>query len=389
MITAYIVGAVRTAVGKPGGRLGEWHPADMAGEMLNALVGRTGIDPTAIDDVIMGFAGGGNDHGFQIGRGAVLSSRLPESVPAVTIDRHSGSSQQAIHFAAQAILSGAQDVVIAAGVESATSRRAGSSNPRANELDYAARKSPGQEERYPGIAFSHLAGAEIMAKKYGLARADLDAFAVESHRRATSAADAGAFAEEIVALRVKSPHGLTLHRRDETICPNASWETFAAASSLRHGGDITAANTSQICDGASAVMIVSERALRDHDLTPLVRIHALAITAGDPVIMFEEPLFATEKALARAGLKIGDIDLYEVHETFAPVPIAWLRHLDADPERLNIHGGAIALGHPLGASGTGMMATLVHALHRHGRKFGLQAMGDGGGHANVLIIERL
>lgn len=389
MTTAYIVDAVRTAGGKRGGKLTEWHPADMAGEMLNALVDRTGIDPMAIDDVILGCVNPAIDRGFQIGRGAVLASRLPESVPAVTIDRHCGSSQQAIHFAAQAILSGMQHVVIAAGVESSSPASKEASRPPAHAPENPIRKSPKQEERYPGIVFSHLTGADLMAKKYNLTRADLDAYAVESHRRAAHAADAGAFDQEIIGLRVNAPTGTLLHHHDEAIRADASCEAFAAAPILRQGGFTTAANASEICDGASAVMIVSERALRDHDLTPLVRIHALAVTAGDPVIMFEEPLFATEKALARAGLKIGDIDLFEVHETFASIPVAWLRYLHADPEKLNIHGGAIALGHPLGASGTRLMTTLIHALHRHGRKYGLQTMAEGSGLANVTIIERL
>jgi acetyl-CoA C-acetyltransferase len=385
MAEAYIVAALRTAGGRRGGRLAGWHPADMAGAMLDAVVARTGIDPATIDDVVMGCVSQGGEQGSQIGRGAVLASGLPESVPAVTIDRQCGSSQQAIQFAAQAVLSGTQDVVIAAGVESMTRVPMGSTAALFAEAGLGAAKSPRQEARYPGIRFSQFMGAEMMAKKHGLSRDDLDAYALESHRRAAAATMRGDFADEIVPLAV----GDEQHAVDEGIRFDASAEGIAAVKPLKEGGVITAANASQICDGASAVMVVSDAALRTHGLVPLARIHNLTVTAGDPVIMLEEPLFATDRALRRAGLSIDDIDLYEVNEAFAPVPLAWLKHIGADPDRLNVNGGAIALGHPLGASGAKLMATLVHALGKRGGRYGLQTMCEGGGTANVTIIERL
>jgi acetyl-CoA C-acetyltransferase len=250
-------------------------------------------------------------------------------------------------------------------------------------------KSPGMEAHYPGIQFSQFSGAEAIARKHGCTRADLDAFALESHRRAAAATDRGDFADEIVALEIDTPEGKMLHDADEGIRRDATLESIGAVKLLQEGGMISAANASQICDGASAALIVSEQALKDFGLTPKARIHNLTVTAGDPVIMLEEPLFATERALKRAGLNIADIDLYEVNEAFAPVPLAWLKHLGADPARLNVNGGAIALGHPLGASGTKLMATLIHALARRGGRYGLQTMCEGGGIANVTIVECL
>ncbi|MET0247409.1 MAG: acetyl-CoA C-acetyltransferase [Sphingomonas sp.] len=387
--TAYIVEAVRTAGGRRGGRLAGWHPADMAGEVLNQLVDRTGIDPAAIDDVVMGCVSQGGEQGFQVGRGAVLASRLPESVPAVTIDRQCGSSQQAIQFAAQAVMSGTQDVVIAAGVESMTRVPMGSTGMLFAQAGLGKAKSPRQEERYPGVQFSQFMGAEMMARKHGFTRTDLDAYALESHRRAAAATERGDFAREIVALEIETPDGPAIHDRDEGIRADSTIESIGSVKLLAEGGMISAANASQICDGASGVLIVSEAALKQHGLTPLARIHTLTVSGGDPVIMLEEPLFATERALKRAGLSIDDIDLYEVNEAFASVPLAWAKHVGADPERMNVNGGAIALGHPLGASGTKLMATLVHALHRRDKRYGLQTMCEGGGIANVTIVERL
>jgi acetyl-CoA C-acetyltransferase len=387
--TAYIVEAVRTAGGRRGGRLAGWHPADMAGEVLNAVADRSGIDPAAIEDVIMGCVSQGGEQGFQVGRNAVLASRLPESVPAVTIDRQCGSSQQAIQFAAQAVLSGTQDVVIAAGVESMTRVPMGSTGMLFAQAGLGGPKSPKQEARYPGVQFSQFMGAEMMARKHGFDRATLDAYALESHRRAAAATERGDFDAEIVPLEVETPEGLVLHARDEGIRYDATAESIGSVKLLAEGGMISAANASQICDGASAVLIVSEAALKAHGLTPLARIHNLTVTGGDPVIMLEEPLFATDKALKRAGMSIDEIDLYEVNEAFAPVPLAWLKHVGGDPAKLNVNGGAIALGHPLGASGTKLMATLVHALHKRGLRYGLQTMCEGGGLANVTIIERL
>ena len=389
MPEAYIVEAVRTAGGRRGGRLAGWHPADMAAQTLNAVLSRSGIDPAAIEDVIMGCVSQGGEQSFQVGRGAVLASTLPTSVPAVTIDRQCGSSQQAVQFAAQAVMSGTQDVVIASGVESMTRVPMGSTGMLFAQAGLGKAKSPAQEERFPGIQFSQFAGAQMIADKWGFSREDCDAFALESHRRAAAATEQGAFKAEIVGLEVDTPEGTICHDRDEGIRYDATMDSIGSVKLLQEGGVISAANASQICDGASAVLVVSERALKDHGLTPLARIHTLTVTGGDPVIMLEEPLFATEKALKRAGMSIADIDLYEVNEAFATVPLAWLKHLGADHARLNVNGGAIALGHPLGASGTKLMATLVHALHARGGRYGLQTMCEGGGIANVTIIERL
>jgi acetyl-CoA C-acetyltransferase len=244
-------------------------------------------------------------------------------------------------------------------------------------------------ERYEVPTFSQFTGAEMIARKYGHSRSDLDAYALQSHRRAAAAMEAGAFDREIVPVRIETPEGPDWHRVDEGIRADATLESIGSVKLLSEGGVISAATASQICDGSSAVLVVSERALKDHGLTPLARIHSLTVTAGDPVIMLEEPLFATERALKRAGMSIGDIDLYEVNEAFAPVPLAWLSHVGGDPAKLNVNGGAIALGHPLGASGTKLMATLVHALRARGLRYGLQTMCEGGGIANVTIVEAL
>ncbi|WP_277967648.1 acetyl-CoA C-acetyltransferase [Sphingomonas echinoides] len=390
MAEAYIVDAVRTAGGKRGGKLAGWHPVDMAAAVLDAIVARTGIDGAAVDDVIMGCVMQGGQQAGQVGRNAVLAAKnLPDSVPAVSIDRQCGSSQQAMQFAAQAVMSGTQDIVIAAGVESMTRVPMGTTATLFMKEGLGNYKSPLLEEKYPGIMFSQFMGAEMIVKKHGFTREQLDTFAVESHRRAAAATDRGAFDKEILALDVETPDGIISHRTDEGIRADATLESIGSVKLLQEGGSITAANASQICDGASAVMIVSERALKEHGLTPLARIVNLTVTGGDPVIMLEEPLFATDRALQRSGMKIADIDLYEVNEAFAPVPLAWLKHTGADHARLNVNGGAIALGHPLGASGTKLMATLVHALHASGGRYGLQTMCEGGGIANVTIIERL
>ncbi len=386
MADAYIVDAVRTAGGRRNGRLSGVHPADLAAYVLNALVDRNDLDPAAIDDVIMGCVTQAGEQAFAFGRNAVLASKLPDSVPAVTIDRQCGSSQQAVQFAAQAIMSGTQDVVIAAGTESM------SRVPMFSNLSFHQREgigigpvSPSIAERFGVKEFSQFAGAEMLARKHGFDRETLDRFALESHRRAAAATDAGAFANEIVPVLVDGEP----HVRDEGIRYDATLESIGSVKLLQEGGMISAANASQICDGASGVLVVSERALKTHGLTPIARIVDMTVTAGDPIIMLEEPLFATDKALKKSGLSIGDIDLYEVNEAFAPVPLAWLKHVGGDPARLNVNGGAIALGHPLGASGTKLMATLVHALRARGKRYGLQTMCEGGGIANVTIIEAL
>jgi acetyl-CoA C-acetyltransferase len=390
MAEAYIVEALRTAGGRRGGALKDWHPADMAGEVLNALVERTSLDPAAIDDVIMGCVGQAGEQAFHVGRNAVLASRLPQSVPAVTIDRQCGSSQQSIQFAAQAVMSGTQDVVIAAGVESMT--RVPMGLPVTLAMEHGIGVGPFSrriQERFGVPMFSQFIGAEMMAEKYGFSREELDRFALESHQKAARATQAGEFAREIVPLPIQNGNGGGVHRTDEGIRYDATLESIASVKLLKEGGRISAANASQICDGASGVLVVSERALKDHDLSPLARIHNLTVTAGDPVIMLEEPIPATARALDRSGLKIGQVDLYEVNEAFAPVPLAWLREISADPDRLNVNGGAIALGHPLGASGAKLMATLVHALRKRRLRYGLQTMCEGGGIANVTIIEAL
>ena len=385
MPEAYIVEAARTAGGRKGGALKDWHPVDMAAQVLNALVDRSGIDPAAVDDVVMGCVGQAGEQAFHVGRNAVLASKLPQSVPAVTIDRQCGSSQQSVHFAAQAVMSGTQDVVIAAGVESMTRVPMGTPVTLAMQAGLGGPFPKSVQERFGVAMFSQFVGAEMMAEKYGFEREELDRFALESHRKAAAATQAGAFDEEIVPLPVNGHE----HRTDEGIRYDATLEGIASVKLLKEGGRISAANASQICDGASGVMIVSEAALKAHGLTPLARIHNLTVTAGDPVIMLEEPIPATRRALERAGMSIDGIDLYEVNEAFASVPLAWLKETGADPGKLNVNGGAIALGHPLGASGAKLMATLTHALKRRGKRWGLQTMCEGGGIANVTIVENL
>ena len=391
MAEAYIVEAVRTAGGKRGGALKDWHPADMAAEVLDALIERSVIDPALVEDVIMGCVGQAGEQAFHIGRNAVLASKLPQSVPAVTIDRQCGSSQQAVQFAAQAVMSGTQDVVIASGVESMT--RVPMGLPFTLPMQHGIGTGPFSmriQDHFGVPMFSQFIGAEMIAEKYQFRREQLDQFALDSHRKAARATEEGAFADEIVPLEITLEDGtIALHTRDEGIRYDATMESIGSVKLLKEGGKISAASASQICDGASGVLVVSERALKEHGLTPLARIANLTVTAGDPVIMLEEVIPATRRALDRAGMKINDIDLYEVNEAFAPVPMAWLREIGADPVRLNVNGGAIALGHPLGASGTKLMATLVHALKKRGKRYGLQTMCEGGGIANVTIVEAL
>jgi len=390
MTTAYIVDAVRTAGGRRGGRLAGVHPVDLLASSLDAIVERTDIDPSAIDDVVTGCVSQAGEQAMQVGRMGVLASkRLPQSTPAVTIDRQCGSSQQAIQFAAQAVMSGTQDVVIASGVESMTRVPMGTNATFHMKEGLGHYKSPGLEEKYPKVQFSQFMGAEMIAQKHDFSKDMLDQFSLESHQKAIAATEAGAFDNEIVPIDIETPEGADVHKIDEGIRFDATLEGIAGVKLLAPDGRVTAASASQICDGSSAVLVMSEEAVKAHGVTPMARIHNLTVTAGDPVIMLEEPLFATDKALQRAGLTINDIDLYEVNEAFAPVPMAWLKHTGANPEGLNVHGGAIALGHPLGASGTKLMATLVHALKRHDKKYGLQTMCEGGGVANVTIIESL
>lgn len=403
MTEAYIVAAARTAGGRKGGRLSGWHPADLAAQVLNALLDRAQAPADAIEDVIMGCVGQVGEQAANIARNAVLASRLPESVPGTSVDRQCGSSQQAIHFAAQAVMSGAMDIVIAAGVESMTRVPMGLSIALPKKSGFGTYMSPAIVARYPNVEFSQFTGAEMMARKYGISKDELDAYALRSHQRAIAATKEGLFAEEIVPVRVRRAIAQAdqtantapveeadeLHTQDEGIRFDVSLEGIRGVKLLAEDGRLTAATSSQICDGAAGVLIANERGLKRLGVAPLARIHHMTVIGHDPVIMLEAPLPATQIALKKAGMKIEDIDLFEVNEAFASVPLAWLQYTGADLERLNVHGGAIALGHPLGASGAKLMTTLVHALKNRGKRYGLQTMCEGGGLANVTIVERL
>jgi acetyl-CoA C-acetyltransferase len=365
-------------------------PADLAGTVLDALIARTGMDPALVEDVIMGCVGQAGEQATNIARNAVLSSSLPESVPATSVDRQCGSSQQALHFAAQAVMSGSMDVVIAAGVESMSRVPMGMPTILPFKNGFGIYKSPRMEERYPGIQFSQFVGAEMVAKKYGLDKDQMDTFGYASHQKAIAATKSGAFKDEIVPIEITLADGSKeMHTVDEGIRFDASLDGMRGVKLLQEGGTLTAATSSQICDGASGVLVVNEAGLKAVGVEPLARIHHMTVIGGDPVIMLEAPIPATKRALKKAGMSINDIDLYEVNEAFASVPTAWLKELDADPARLNVNGGAIALGHPLGGSGTKLMSTLVYALRNSGKRYGLQTMCEGGGLANVTIIERL
>jgi acetyl-CoA C-acetyltransferase len=390
MPEAYIVAAARTAGGRKGGRLAGWHPADLAASVLDALVERSGADPAEIDDVIMGCVMQAGEQSNNVARNAIMASKLPESVPGTSIDRQCGSSQQALHFAAQAVMSGTMDIVIAAGVESMTRVPMGLASSLPAKNGFGHYKSPAIERRYPNIQFSQFTGAEMMAQKYGLSKDELDDYAYQSHQRAIAATQGGRFKDEIIPLTITRADGSTdTHAIDEGIRFDASREGIRGVKLIAEGGRLTAASASQICDGASGVMVVSERGLKSLGIKPMARVHHMTMMGGDPVIMLEAPLPATERALKKAGMSIDDIDLYEVNEAFASVPTAWLKTLHADPAKLNVNGGAIALGHPLGGSGTKLMTTLLHALKQHGKRYGLQTMCEGGGMANVTIVERL
>lgn len=394
MAEAYIVAATRTAGGRRGGRLSGWHSAELAAQVLNDVVDRVGADPALVDDVIMGCVSQIGEQSTNIARNAVLASKLPESVPGTSIDRQCGSSQQALHFAAQAVMSGFQDIVIASGVENMSRTPMFSPVALAQKAGIAEHyMSSSVRDRYPDVPeFSQFMGAEMIAKKYGQSPGDLHAFALESHKRAIAATEAGKFDKEILPLQARLQDGTVLeemHMRDEGIRFDATLEGIASVKPLQEGGYINAAVASQICDGATGVMIVNEKGLKKLGVEPLARIHHMSVIGHDPVIMLEAPIPATQAALKKTGMRIGDIDLFEVNEAFAPVPLAWLKVTGADPSRMNVNGGAIALGHPLGASGTKLMTTLVHALHDRGDRYGLQTMCEGGGMANVTIIERL
>jgi acetyl-CoA C-acetyltransferase len=392
MSEAFIVAACRTAGGRRNGRLARWHPVDLAAQVLNELVSRSHADPAMVDDVIMGCVSQVGEQSTNVARNAVLAAGLPEAIPGTSIDRQCGSSQQALHFAAQAVMSGAMDVVIAAGVESMTRvpMFTPSALPQKEGLGFY--QSPAVNHRYNDVVFSQFVGAEMMAKKYGFSREDLDTYALQSHMRAKQAREQGAFEHEILAIAMLDDQGELsgeFHTHDEGVRIDASLESIGAVKLLQEGGVISAANASQICDGASGVMVVNQRGLKALNVEPLARVHAMSVMGHDPIVMLEAPIPATERALKKAGMHIDDIDLYEVNEAFASVPLAWLKSLNADPDKLNVHGGAIALGHPLGASGTKLMTTLLYALQQKNKRYGLQTMCEGGGMANVTIIERL
>ena len=379
MAEAYIVGAVRTPVGKRNGGLSGVNPVDMAAHVLNELVSRTGVDAAAIDDVVMGCVSQVGPQTLDIARQSWLSAGLPEQVPGVTIDRQCGSSQQAVHFAAQGVMSGTQDLVIAAGVESMSMVPMGSSV--ALPMNMALPFGEGWKQRYGDQEISQFRGAQLMCEKWGITRDQLEDFALESHARAVRAIDEGRFASQITELA-----GVTT---DEGPRRDTSKEKMAGLQPLREGWEITAAVASQISDGAAALLIASEEAVHRHNLTPRARIHALAVTGADPVFMLTGPIPATGQALSRAKLEIDEIDVFEVNEAFAPVLIAWSSDTGASLARTNPNGGAIALGHPLGATGAILMTKLVHELERTGGRYGLQTMCEGGGQANATIIERV
>ncbi|HEX6165212.1 MAG TPA: thiolase family protein [Acidimicrobiales bacterium] len=398
MPTAVIVDAVRTAGGKRNGKLSGWHPADLAAETLNALVQRNDLDPALVDDVIMGCVMQAGGQSLNVGRNAVLAAGWPEEVPSTTVDRQCGSSQQAAHFAAQAVMAGAHDIVVAAGVEVMSQVPMGAS---IGDGKFGMPFGPRVNQRYADVGGLVPQGisAELIADKWGLSREDLDTFAAESQARAARATAEGRFENEIVPVR-------SLHRDKETGAVTESDEMVTADEGIREGttvetlatlkpafkkdgGKVTAGNSSQITDGASAALIMSEEKAAELGLRPRARFQTFALAGVDPVTMLTGPIPSTAKALARSGLAVDDIDLFEVNEAFASVVLAWFKETGADPARTNVNGGAIALGHPLGCSGTKLLATLLNELERTGGRYGLQTMCEGGGMANATIIERL
>ena len=390
MADAYIVGAVRTATGRKKGRLSRLHPVDMGAIVIDELVDRTGIPTDKVDDVIFGVVSQIGSQAGNLGRNVAMSSKLDLKVPGTTVDRQCGSSLQAIQFGAQAVMSGTQDVIICGGVEAMSTVEIGS-NIR-DGLEHGRGKPKGErlELQYPGIQFSQFDGAELLAEKYDISRSDLDAFGLLSHQRATQATENGYFKQEIVPLNIKLEDGSAdVHDVDEGIRLDASLEGMQSLNTLREGGVITAGTASQISDGAAAIMVANEEAIRKYELPVRAKIHSLAVIGSDPVIMLEGPIAASEKVLEKAGLTIDDIDLYEVNEAFGSVPLAWAKALHADQGKLNVNGGAQALGHPLGGTGAKLMTTLVHELERRKARYGLVAICEGGGTANAMIIERM
>ena len=391
MPVAVIVDAVRTPGGKRNGKLKNWHPVDLASEALRAIASRNNLDPSLVDDVIMGCVSQVGEQAFNVGRNAVLAAGWPESVPATTIDRQCGSSQQALHFAAQGVMSGAYDVVVAAGVEVMSRVTMGSSIGKDSGFPFGprvmARYEPQGGLKNQGI------GAEMIADQWGITREDLDAFSVESHHRAARATAEGRFEREIIPVLVRDENGVATDEwmtADEGIRPDSSVETLANLKpAYQEGGKVTAGNSSQITDGASAVLIMSEEKARELGYRARAKFHTFALAGVDPVTMLTGPIPATTKVLERAGLTLDDIDLVEINEAFASVVLAWQKEHKADLSKVNVNGGAIALGHPLGASGAKLCATLLNELERTGGRYGLLTMCEGGGLANATIIERL
>jgi acetyl-CoA C-acetyltransferase len=380
---AYLVDAVRTPAGRRGGGLAAVHPADLGAHVIAALLGRTGVDPLAVDDVVFGCVDTLGPQAGDIARTAWLAAGLPEAVPGVTVDRQCGSSQQAVHFAAQAVLSGTADLVVAGGVQNmsmipiAAAMLAGQAYGFADPFS----GSDGWRARYGEQEISQFRAADMIAAKWGIGRAEMEEFALASHQRAIAAARAGHFAAEIV------PYGEVA--ADECPRPDTSLAKMAALAPLRADGLVTAALSSQIADAAAALLVASNRAVRAHGLRPLARIHHLSARGDDPVLMLTAPIAATAHALDRAGMTLDQLDLIEINEAFAPVVLAWQRDTGADLARVNVSGGAIALGHPLGATGARLLTTLLHALVRTGGRYGMVTMCEGGGQANVTILERL
>jgi acetyl-CoA acetyltransferase family protein len=380
-----IVEAVRTPVGRRGGRLKEWHPVDLLAHTLQALVGRAGIDSELIDDVIAGCVSQVGEQAANVGRNAALAAGFPESVPGTTIDRQCGSSQQAIHFAAQGVISGAYDAVIACGVEVMTRVPLGSSYEQGPGRPFGSR----MRKRYNDGLVHQGSSAELIARRWGLTREDLDAFSLDSHRRAAHAGAEGHFAGQIVPVPVHEGAD-ELITQDEGIRPDTSLEKLAGLKpAFAPDGMITAGNASQISDGAAALLIMERASAERLGLRPRARFAGFSLAGADPILMLTAPIPATQRVLQRAGLTLDQIDLFEVNEAFASVVLAWQRETGADPARVNVNGGAIALGHPLGASGARLMTALLHELERTGGRYGLQTMCEGGGMANGTIIERL
>jgi acetyl-CoA acyltransferase len=384
MPTAVIVDAVRTPLGRRNGTLKGIHPVDLASHTLKALVERTGIDPGLIEDVIMGCVMQVGEQGLNVGRNAALAAGFPESVVGTTIDRQCGSSQQAAHFAAQGVMAGAYDVVIAAGVENMTRVPMG-----ASVIPNSYPFGPEMQGRYPNLVGQGIS-AELISEKWGISREENDAFAVQSHQRAARARAEGRFDREIVPIEVETEDGRVLFSQDEGIRPDSSMESLAKLKpAFKEDGVITAGNSSQITDGSAAVLIMSEEKAKALGLTPRARFHSFALAGVDPVTMLTGPIPSTAKVLERAGMTIDQIDLVEINEAFAPVVLSWAKEHNPDMEKVNVNGGAIALGHPLGCSGARLLTTLVNELERTGGRWGLQTMCEGGGMANATIIERL